>query len=733
VEPRLAEVRERHMAMATLLASFQPLLRDLIRFDRSRITFVTAAQNALGVFVPLAVGAATGHLLLGLPLSIGALNAAFSDRPGPYALRAGRMVLVSLVGGMSALIGALAGSTDWLTVALVAVWGVGGGLLVVFGPAAEQIGLTSILLLVVYGGFGLSPEAAALQAPLVLAGGLLQTAFSVVAWPLRHFGPERAALAAVFRRLAAYTRAPHEPDAAPPATDDVTAARTILTGLGSAHSEAAEEFRVLLDEAERIRLELVALDHLRSDLARDGNVVAGGPLDRFWTLVGDLLDVLGEGLRTGKGTSRGADLLTQAELALEEIRKSAEGSWGAGVASAAIAHMDALAGQLRACLEIVDSHSGVHADARESMDRARPSYQLAEALSTLRANLSLRSASFRHALRLAVTLVIATALARHLGVSRAYWVPLTVAIVLKPDFGSTFTRGVLRVLGTLVGLGFATMLVHVFGGNVAARVLLIGLLAFFIRSVGPANFGVSAVAVTALVVFLISFVGASPESIIHYRAIDTLLGGLLSLVAYGIWPTWERSRAPSLLATMLDAYRRYFDLVMETYRDRGAVLAAALDNSRLEARLARSNAEASVGRMRSEPAVSQRDLDLAQGVLANSHRFVQSVMALEASLYAVPRSDSPAALQTLVRDVDVMLEAIAGAIRGSDYRGTESMLIDLRADQSAIAKAVRNGEGGSELLVGATERMTNSLNTMADVVRRSVAPGKDLAGAAESV
>jgi uncharacterized membrane protein YccC len=37
---------------------------------------------------------------------------------------------------------------------------------------------------------------------------------------------------------------------------------------------------------------------------------------------------------------------------------------------------------------------------------------------------------------------------------------MTVAIVLKPDFASTFSRGALRLGGTFGGLVFATALFH---------------------------------------------------------------------------------------------------------------------------------------------------------------------------------------------------------------------------------------------------------------------------------
>src|SRR6204780_3326907 len=46
---------------------------------------------------------------------------------------------------------------------------------------------------------------------------------------------------------------------------------------------------------------------------------------------------------------------------------------------------------------------------------------------------------------------VAGAVSEVLPVQRSYWVPLTVAIVLKPDYGSVFARAVQRGIGTIVG------------------------------------------------------------------------------------------------------------------------------------------------------------------------------------------------------------------------------------------------------------------------------------------
>ncbi len=103
------------------------------------------------------------------------------------------MLLVRLISAVSLFVGGATGAIGILAVALAALWGFGGGLLVALGSAATQIGLTSMIMLVVFAARPLSPTAAAEQAGLILAGGLLQTLLAVAAWPLRRYGPQRVA------------------------------------------------------------------------------------------------------------------------------------------------------------------------------------------------------------------------------------------------------------------------------------------------------------------------------------------------------------------------------------------------------------------------------------------------------------------------------------------------------------------------------------------------------------
>ncbi len=712
--------------MTGILSALRPLARDVVRVDRSQIALVTALRNAVGVAAPLAVGAATGHLLVGLTIAIGALNVAFTDRPGPYRLRAGRMLLAGLAAAASVFVGAVTGSLDWLAVALAALWSLGGGLLVALGAVATQIGLTSVLLLLVFAARPMTPAQAGGQAGLIMAGALLQTVLAIAAWPVRRLGPQRDALAAALSALAAYTRAPSGPGSAPPVSAEITSAGQILSGAGSDHSAPGEALRALLDETERIRLELLALNDARHRLRRgDSDDPTAGRIDAVMTAAGGVLDALAAG-QSPVGTAAPLRRIEAAANTLHALVRETDGRGRVDVA-APLARVEALGGQLRAAVEIAEAASESGGRVAALREAARPpALRPREPAAILRANLTLQSAACRHAVRLACCVAVADALACYLSLPRSYWLPMTAAIVLKPDFAATFTRGLGRSLGTIMGLVLATGLVHVVFGETPGRIVLVGVLMFVIRGLGPANYGLSVTAITALVVVLTSFAGASPEATIVERGLYTLGGGALALVAYAVWPTWERTQTPAALADLLDAYRCYFNVVMVGYLDPRQYDQAAVEAARQQARLARSNAEASVDRLRDEPVGAPTEVERADSLLANSHRFAHSAMTLEADLHNSPAAPAPPEARAFARDVDATLRALVAVLR--DPASRLDGLPDLRAEQRALA-AVGSGtlheddparSAGYRLavIVAESDRITDSVNTMSRLLRQ---------------
>ena len=191
-------------------------------------------------------------------------------------------------------------------------------------------------------------------------------------------------------------------------------------------------------------------------------------------------------------------------------------------------------------------------------------------VAVLRANLSLRSSVCRHAIRLAACVALADLLARSMHWDRSYWAPMTAVIVLKPDFTSTLSRGLLRLGGTFAGLALATGLFAVLAPSAGVQICLIAVFMFVMRWAGGANYGVLVLALTGLVVLLFALIGIPPSEVIATRALNTLAGGLIALAANRLWPTWERTLIGESLAQLLDSYRDYFRVVREGYLSRGS-------------------------------------------------------------------------------------------------------------------------------------------------------------------
>jgi len=287
-------------------------------------------------------------------------------------------------------------------------------------------------------------------------------------------------------------------------------------------------------------------------------------IDAVMNAASDVLAMLAEGLDTGRAP-------TDTDAPLQRIAASAralrsQATYAAdGVQrtrAAVLAGVEALASQLRAAMESATHAITGDEEAVRLHAPQPPALRLRAPVSILRANLTLRTAACRHAVRLACCFALADALGRTLDLPRGYWVPMTVAIVLKPDVAATFTHGLGRVAGTTVGLVLATGLVYSVFGEIPGRIVLVGVCMFVIRALGPANDGLLVIAVTALVVVLTSFAGARPEATIVARGIGTLIGGALALSAYAVWPTWERTQTPLILADLLDAYRHYVATIM---------------------------------------------------------------------------------------------------------------------------------------------------------------------------
>jgi len=676
-----------------------PLLKTLLHTGKRDVPVTVAMRNTVAIVLPLLIGALTGHLFAGLGVSAGALNTMFADQPGPYRLRLRRMLLTAAAAGIAAFAGAVLGQWPVALLLAAASWGFGAALLVAVDAHLTRVGLTSLILLVVLGAEPQTVGNAIPEGLLIFAGGLLQTLFAIAAWPLQRYRPERLALAEGFRGLADFARTDADADVAialPPSLNDLQA---LLFGAGRARGLAVEAFRVLAELSERIRLELFAL---ASQQAACEQPEIRAVLASARSAAAKVLTTITNALEQAVPPASTAALEAYAQ-AIARI-ESAPASADAEIANARIA---ALGGQLRAAVRNTDT-AGSRGEIRalHSEFRLPRALQSTNPFSTLRANLRLSSPAFRHAIRCGACVAIAFALAHVLPLSRGYWMPMTVAIVLKPDFGATWRYGLLRVAGTLGGLLLTTAVLHFGGlGGFWMALALMALLCFAFRELASVHYGIAVVCLTGLVVILLSFYGIPAEDSVLARSIDTALGSALALLAYLLWPTWERGREREVVARMLDAYREY---LIETLR--GST--RARHDTRIDARAARSAAQASLDRLRSEPA-SRANAPRAEALVAQANRVVRAAMMLEAARGDTDDAPAPR-VEAFASACDAAMREASNALREARAPRGE---FHLRSGQRAlVASLAEDTDAFAVTLCDASDRIADAIDSLLHVL-----------------
>lgn len=683
--------RERGSWLALLGSSWQAVLR----FDRSQITVFQAIRSSFGVSVPLALGVATGQIAAGVAIASGCLMLGSVGLRDTYRTRVRTMLIDSLFVAFSTFVGGITGNAGWLLILIVGIWGVVAGVFASVSQVAQVVGLQACIALIVYAHLGLKPAQAVQVALLVFSGALFQTLLALIPSPWRNTAPERSALAAIYQKLADYATNLFDEQDALQIADVLLQGHTTLLH-SDTRAEKGKMFARLLDEAERLRLTLTLLarSHQRLTKEQQEEGSAGDYLDRIIRSSGDELRTIAQALKPDTHFVERSDSEPYEEIkqALAELRSQAQTSGNQQEIQRILPYCTALLAELRIARRLAVSwrYAQQYRPVRIHFPYPRPPHlRLEDAWTSIRANLTLRSSAFRHAIRLGTALVLATAVYQvfHLQAERGYWIPLTAALVLRSDFITTFTRGIARLLGTLLGAVLATLLVVFLAPAQPMLVAIIVIAVYLMYSTLFVNFAIFSVAVTVAVVFLLSFTTSQTVMTAANRAIDTIIGGVLALLIYALWPTWERFQVLTNIAKRLEALGHYLDAVMQiyAYARPGEQQTRALDKRHMESRLARSNAIGSVQRSLQEPEAHRIDTELAQGLLEAADNIARSALTLEAYLHDHPQRYALSEIATFSEQVDQALSRLAAALReGQPATALPDLPGELRALQVAV-------------------------------------------------
>jgi uncharacterized membrane protein YccC len=694
------------------------VVADALRLNWAGIEVRFAVRCTAGVAIPLVVSALLGQPLLGASAAYGALVTGLASRQGVYRTRVAAMLCAGAALAISGFAGAVTGASPFANIALLAVWTLIFGIVASLGRSATVVSVNACVAFVLFSNPPYDTANPGLNALMLFAGCGLQLALLVLVWPLARFPAERAALAAAFAALSEYAGGLRADDLGLPEGQSLAAVSATLADpqpFGSRAELAA--YQALADEIERMRGTVAALATEQHLLNEVGMTATADAVRAVGHAAGRLLDAVATAVAAGRAPEKGADdalVLEGTVLALE--RASAE-------SAPYLADARALAGQLRATLRSAAAavNGGIAVSDAPVRVRGIDLASLRRMAAQLLANCSWSSIYARHAIRLTVTLTVAVILQHLLPLERGQWIGLTVVLVMRPDFSSTFSRGVGRVAGTVGGAILAAA-INAFHPNDSAYIALT--IAF--AGLGFALFNVSyalySATITGYVVFLLAY-GGLPE---HAAALDrvaaTALGGALGLVAYALWPAWTHAHVADDLANFAAALRRYLDAVLAAYVQ-PSFDDAAIRDVQVAAWRARSNAEAAVDQLAGEP-VRPRGLTLrgAAGVLAALQRVTIATFTLRARTARIAGAPNEY-VERLRVDVDVALRAIVAALHAG---GAPEPLPPLRSDQLALKRVLdERGDPAVAVLVSETDLIVDSVNTVAAILARGASGSGD--------
>ena len=120
-------------------------------------------------------------------------------------------------------------------------------------------------------------------------------------------------------------------------------------------------------------------------------------------------------------------------------------------------------------------------------------------------------------------------------------------------------------------------------------------------------------------------------------------------------------------------------------------------------------------RLGAEPGITAERLALANAMIASSHRFAHSMIALEAGIPQRNHGENPPLqFEEFAKDVEETLELLSSKLRGQ--RITERDFPDLRGAYSRLARTRELQSNTYAFVKTEADRIANSLNTLREQI-----------------
>lgn len=596
--------------------------------------FTDGVKITVGVLLPSLILFRLGHGAIGLTISLGALAVSITDNPGPPTHKRNAMLAVNPLLFCMALLTGLLSQHTWFLALEIGVTCFLFSMFNVYGARAASVGTAGLIIVVLGIARPLGPLETLYHALYILGGGVWYMLLSLsinTLWPYR---AAQQMLGESIRELAEYLELKAKFYDTEEAVDEIQKelikqqidvhqgqenVREVLFKTRKLLKDASPESRKLLltfidivDMFEQSMATHYDYEVIRKQFA-DSKILSQFGLSI--RLLADELDHIGR-LLHNRETLRPLHAL---EPRLNQLKKRLDvlerNGQNVMALKKILVNLRNIGSRIQRIYKYTESPEALPVS--QGSDYSKFVTKQRFDLKMFRENLTLKSSTFRHAVRVTVVcLGVFIAAHQFYRGQHGYWILLTVIVILKPGFSLTKQRNYERVIGTVIGGLIGAGVLHF----VHDKTVLFGFLLLFMvlaYSFVRLRYVVGVLFLTPFVLILFSFTetDANMGRLVQERIIDTLIGGLVAGVAsYFIFPSWESYQIKKMMADTILANAKYLVKAIELDpSDKNAFSDYRL--ARKEMYVSQANLSSAFQRMLDEPKHRRRNA-------TSIHRFV---------------------------------------------------------------------------------------------------------------
>jgi len=181
---------------------------------------------------------------------------------------------------------------------------------------------------------------------------------------------------------------------------------------------------------------------------------------------------------------------------------------------------------------------------------------------------SLNSPMFRHALRVMIAIVFGFLLGSILDLKNAYWIVLTIVVIMRPNYGLTKERSKNRIIGTIIGAAIAITIILITKNTTVYMVLAVISLTFAFSLIQQ-SYKAGAAFITLNIVFVYALIDPNAFLVVQYRVIDTVIGATIAVLAnYLIFPSWEYKNLDLVIIKVMSSNANYLNATKNLYHNK---------------------------------------------------------------------------------------------------------------------------------------------------------------------